>query len=120
MGDVTRPGCRPRRRSSGGLRWLAIGLVLVLIYLPVVVYQVAIGGLPLWHRALLIAGIVAYAAGWLALPMVLWHLTSVARRTGLCVALTLLGLAVVAGLGIEAASLMVYVMSSTAIVLSFP
>jgi two-component system sensor histidine kinase DesK len=99
---------------------LAIGLVLVLIYLPVVVYQVAIGGLPLWHRALLIAGIVAYAVGWLGLPLVFWRLTTMARRTVLCVALTLLGLAVVAGLGIEAASLMVYVMSSTAIVLSFP
>ncbi|MCS7476369.1 sensor histidine kinase [Umezawaea endophytica] len=104
---------------SGTSRWILVGLVFLGLYVPVVVYQVATGDRPLWSRVLLITGLVVYSAGWLAMPYLVWVDKDVRTRLIGSLALTALGLAVVFGLGLGSAGLMVYVMSATAMILPF-
>jgi two-component system sensor histidine kinase DesK len=103
----------------GPSRWILAGLVFIGLYIPVVVYQVAVGDRPLWQRVLLIAGLVVYSLGWLAMPFLVWVDRPVRTRVFGSLALTALGLAVVFGLGLGSSGLMVYVMSATAMILPF-
>ncbi len=105
-------------RVRHGVRWLLAGVVFVGLYIPVVVYHVAVDeDRLLWHRVLLVAGLVVYALGWLVTPYLVWADKPVRTRLVASLALTAVGLAVVFGIGLDSAGLMVYVMSSTALVL---
>jgi two-component system sensor histidine kinase DesK len=105
------------RLRSGGFRWILVGLLFLGLYVPVVAYHVAIGDRPLWARVLLLTGLLTYALGWLSMPYLVWVDKDVRTRIAGCVAMTVLGLAVVFGLGLQQAGLMVYVMSATAMIL---
>ena len=105
------------RVRRGGVRWFVIGVVFLGLYVPVVMYHVITGDRTLWQRMLLSAGLVAYSLGWLSMPYLMWFDKDVRVRTIGCVGMTLLGLVVVFGLGLDTVGLMVYVMSATAMIL---
>ncbi|MFD4668124.1 sensor histidine kinase [Lentzea sp. NPDC058450] len=100
-----------------GNRWIWFGLVFVLLYIPAVIYDVVVSDRGVVARVVLVVLLVAYAAGWLVAPKFFWGSDSENFNTALAVGLTLLGLVVVYSLGMAYAGLMVYVMSSTAVVL---
>jgi len=105
------------RLRNGGFRWILVGLVFLGLYVPVLAYHVAVGDRPLWERVLLLAGLLAYSLGWLSMPYLVWVDKDVRTRIIGCVGMTVLGLAVVFGIGLPQAGLMVYVMSATAMIL---
>ncbi|WNV83387.1 sensor histidine kinase [Umezawaea sp. Da 62-37] len=106
-----------QRVRRGGVRWFLAGMVFIGLYIPVVIYAVAVDDRPLWQRILVIAGLVLYSFGWLAMPYLVWVDKPVRTRIAASLVLTAIGLAVVYGIGLGSAGLMVYVMSATAMIL---
>ncbi|MFE2756059.1 sensor histidine kinase [Actinosynnema sp. NPDC059335] len=99
------------------VKWLLFGSVFVLIFVPRAVYETAVGDGSTPRKVLGISLLTAYSVGWLLLPL-LWRLEHRDdRRTAACLALTALGLVTVAVLGLDAATLMIYVMATTAMAL---
>jgi two-component system, NarL family, sensor histidine kinase DesK len=101
-----------------GVKWLLFGSVFVLLFVPQAMYETAVEDGSAQRKVLGISLLACYSVGWLFLPMLLWRLEGHDdRRTAACLALTALGLVTVAVLGLDAATLMIYVMSTTAMVL---
>ncbi|WP_053733866.1 sensor histidine kinase [Nocardia sp. NRRL S-836] len=98
-------------------RWFLFGSVFVLLYIPAVIYDVVVSDRGATQRAVLVLVIVAYGAGWLVAPLWLWSSGSEDVNTLICLALTANGLVVVYWLGMGYAGLMVYIVSTVAIVL---
>jgi two-component system sensor histidine kinase DesK len=106
------------RSRDGNGKWFLFGLVFVLLYVPAVIYDVVVSDRSVPERSALVLLLVAYGLGWLLAPKWLWSSGSENVNTLICLALTVLGLVVVFWLGMSTAGLMVYIMSSVAIVLT--
>lgn len=97
-----------------GVKWLLFGSVFVLIFVPRAMYDTAVGDGSAQRKVLGISLLAVYSVGWLLLPL-LWRFEKQDdHRTVACLALTVLGLVTVAVLGLDAATLMIYVMATTA------
>ncbi|NUT50738.1 MAG: sensor histidine kinase [Saccharothrix sp.] len=100
------------------VKWLLFSSVFVLLFVPVGIYDTVAGEGSAARKAVGVALLVTYSVAWLFLPDVLKRSAAGDdRRTAACLALTALGLVTVAVLGLDMAVLMVYVMSSTAMIL---
>ncbi|HEX8869285.1 MAG TPA: sensor histidine kinase [Lentzea sp.] len=104
------------RNGSGKWFWFAI--IFVLLYIPALVYDVITSDRSLVERVVLVLLIVLYGAGWTIAPRWLWGSDSENVNTAICLALTVLGLVVVYWLGMSSAGLMVYIVSTVAVVLT--
>lgn len=101
----------------GNNKWYLFATLFVLLYIPSVIYDIAVSDRGLAERVPLMLLVLAYAVGWIVVPRWIWTIRSENLSTVLCLALTVLGLIVVYWLGMSYAGLMVYVMSSVAVVL---
>ncbi|HUQ55025.1 sensor histidine kinase [Lentzea sp.] len=106
------------RSRDGNGKWFLFGLVFVLLYVPAVIYDVVVSDRSVLERSALVLLLVSYGLGWLLAPKWLWSSGSENVNTLICLALTVLGLVVVFWMGMSTAGLMVYIMSTVAIVLT--
>ncbi|SFR28008.1 two-component system, NarL family, sensor histidine kinase DesK [Lentzea waywayandensis] len=105
------------RRGKDNTKWFWFALVFVLLYIPSVIYEVVVSDRGVVARVVLVLLLVAYAVGWMVVPRWFWSSGSENLNTLLAVGLAALGLVVVYWLGMSYAGLMVYIMSSVAVVL---
>ncbi|MEU0881446.1 histidine kinase [Lentzea sp. NPDC005914] len=106
-----------RRRGNDSSKWYWFALIFVLLYIPVLTYDVLVSDRSLAARVVLALLIVAYGVGWMAAPRWLWT-SGENVNTAICLALTVLGLIIVYWVGMSSAGLMVYIMSTIGVVLT--
>ncbi|MFD9701072.1 sensor histidine kinase [Lentzea sp. NPDC059081] len=106
------------RRGPENSKWFLFALVFVLLYVPAVIYDVVVSDRSSPERVVLVLLLVAYGLGWTAAPKWLWSSGSENVNTAICLGLTVLGLVIVYWLGMSASGLMVYIMSTIAVVLT--
>ncbi len=100
-----------------GWKWLAFNALFVLVYVPGVVQGVLTADHEVWWKVVATTMLVLYAAGWVAMPAVLWRGSDDNRRTVACLVLLAFSLVMVFLLGLDSAGLMVYAMATTAMAL---
>jgi two-component system sensor histidine kinase DesK len=103
------------QRGNGKWYWFAI--LFVLLYLPAVIHDVAVSDRSLPERCALVLLLLVYGVGWVVAPRWLWSSDSENVNTVICLALTAVGLVVVFWLGMSYSGLLVYVVSTVAVVL---
>ncbi|GAB2813025.1 sensor histidine kinase [Lentzea nigeriaca] len=104
-----------RRKDNN--KWYWFSVLFVLLYIPSVIYDVAVGDRPLVERVGLVLVLLAYGVGWMLIPRWLWSGAGENFNTLACLVLTAIGLVAVFWLGMDYAGLMVYIMSTVAVVL---
>ncbi len=102
-------------RSKG--KWYWFSILFVLLYIPTVIYDVAVSDRGVVARTVLVLLLVAYGVGWMVAPRWLWSSGSDNFNTLVCLALTAICLVVVFWLGMSSAGLLVYIMSTVAMAL---
>ncbi|MGW6932689.1 sensor histidine kinase [Lentzea sp. NPDC054927] len=105
------------RKNKDNSKWYWFSVLFVLLYIPTVIYDVVVSDRGVAARVVLVVLLVAYGGGWMIAPRWLWSSGSENVNTVLCLGLTVLGLIVVYWLGMSSAGLMVYIMSTVAVVL---
>jgi two-component system sensor histidine kinase DesK len=104
-------------RPKDNSKWYWFSVLFVLLYLPTVVYDIVVSDRAVAARVVLVVLVVGYGAGWMIAPRWLWTSDSENVNTLLCLGLTAVGLVIVFWLGMSSAGLLVYIMSTTAVVL---
>ncbi|MET9629684.1 histidine kinase [Lentzea sp. NPDC006480] len=102
-------------KSNGKWYWFAA--IFVLLYIPVLTYDVLVSDRDLVARLVLALLIVGYGVAWTVAPRWLWT-SGENVNTMICLGLTALGLVIVYWVGMSSAGLMVYIMSTVAVVLT--
>lgn len=97
--------------------WYWFAILFVLLYIPVLTYDVIVSDRGPAARVVLVALILTYGIGWMVAPRWLWSSGNETVNTVICLALIAVGLVVVYWLGMSSAGLLVYIMSTVALAL---
>ncbi|WP_245848426.1 sensor histidine kinase [Lentzea kentuckyensis] len=108
---------RREKKETDRSKWYWFAILFVLLYIPSVIYDVIVSDRGVAARVVLVVLLLVYGLGWMIAPRVLWSSGSENVNTVLCLGLTVVGLVVVFWLGMSSAGLLVYIMSTVAVVL---